>query len=59
MAERANVLLRMADRIEANLEQLAIAESWENGKPCRETLAADIPLAVDHLRDMAPPAAPA
>jgi aldehyde dehydrogenase len=40
----------MADRVEANLEQIAIAESWENGKACRETLAADIPLAVDHLR---------
>jgi aldehyde dehydrogenase len=40
----------MADRIEQNLEAIAIAESWENGKACRETLAADIPLAVDHLR---------
>jgi aldehyde dehydrogenase len=49
-AERANILNKMADRIEANLEQIAIAESWENGKACRETLAADIPLAVDHLR---------
>ncbi|WP_031070745.1 aldehyde dehydrogenase family protein [Streptomyces sp. NRRL WC-3742] len=49
-AERAQVLLRVADRIEANLEQLAVAESWENGKPVRETLAADLPLAVDHLR---------
>jgi aldehyde dehydrogenase len=48
--ERANILNRMADRIEANLESIAIAESWENGKACRETLAADIPLAVDHLR---------
>ncbi|MDN5858508.1 MAG: aldehyde dehydrogenase family protein, partial [Pseudonocardia sp.] len=50
VAERANVLNKMADRIEANLEQIAIAESWENGKACRETLAADIPLAIDHLR---------
>ncbi|MEE1787284.1 aldehyde dehydrogenase [Streptomyces sp. SP17BM10] len=49
-AERAQVLLRLADRMEANLEQLAVAESWENGKPVRETLAADLPLAVDHLR---------
>ncbi|GAA3044391.1 aldehyde dehydrogenase family protein [Kitasatospora albolonga] len=49
-AERAQVLLRVADRIEANLERLAVAESWENGKPVRETLAADLPLAVDHLR---------
>jgi aldehyde dehydrogenase len=50
VAERANILNQMADRIEANLEQIAIAESWENGKACRETLAADIPLAIDHLR---------
>ncbi|HWC80006.1 MAG TPA: aldehyde dehydrogenase family protein [Pseudonocardiaceae bacterium] len=48
--DRANILNKMADRVEANLEKLAIAESWENGKACRETLAADIPLAVDHLR---------
>ena len=47
-AERAGILNTMADRIEANLEKIAIAESWENGKACRETLAADIPLAVDH-----------
>lgn len=38
VAERANILNRMADRIEANLEMIAIAESWENGKACRETL---------------------
>ncbi|GAB2741689.1 acetaldehyde dehydrogenase ExaC [Kitasatospora kifunensis] len=49
-AERALLLNRIADRIEANLELLAVAESWENGKPVRETLAADIPLAIDHLR---------
>ncbi|MFD8545542.1 aldehyde dehydrogenase [Streptomyces sp. NPDC059649] len=49
-AERAGVLLRIADRMEANLEALAVAESWENGKPVRESLAADIPLAVDHFR---------
>ncbi|MGO4636645.1 aldehyde dehydrogenase family protein [Streptomyces sp. 2RAF24] len=49
-AERAQVLLRIADRMEANLEALAVAESWENGKPVRETLAADIPLAIDHFR---------
>ncbi|MBH5338503.1 aldehyde dehydrogenase family protein [Streptomyces pactum] len=49
-AERANVLNRIADRMEANLEALAVAESWENGKPVRETLAADIPLAIDHFR---------
>ncbi|ANY07064.1 acetaldehyde dehydrogenase ExaC [Pseudonocardia sp. HH130630-07] len=50
VGERANILNKMADRIEANLEMIAIAEAWENGKACRETLAADIPLAVDHLR---------
>ncbi|MGW6917286.1 acetaldehyde dehydrogenase ExaC [Kitasatospora sp. NPDC054939] len=49
-AERAQVLLRIADRMEQHLEALAVAESWENGKPVRETLAADLPLAVDHLR---------
>jgi aldehyde dehydrogenase len=49
-AERSKVLNRIADVIEENLELLAIAESWENGKPVRETLAADIPLAADHFR---------
>ncbi|MBW1595647.1 aldehyde dehydrogenase [Streptomyces sp. JJ38] len=49
-AERARVLNRIADRIEENLEKLAVAETWENGKPVRETLAADLPLAVDHFR---------
>ena len=48
--ERANVLLKIADRIEANLEEIAVAETWDNGKPVRETLAADIPLVVDHFR---------
>ncbi len=48
--ERSRVLNRVADTIEENLELLAVAESWENGKPVRETLAADIPLAVDHFR---------
>ncbi|MEY3760242.1 MAG: aldehyde dehydrogenase, partial [Pseudomonadota bacterium] len=47
---RSNILLKIADRIEANLEVLAIAETWDNGKPIRETLAADIPLAADHFR---------
>lgn len=47
---RANVLLAIADRIEQNLEMLAVAESWDNGKPVRETLNADLPLAVDHFR---------
>ncbi|MHA7188954.1 acetaldehyde dehydrogenase ExaC [Arthrobacter sp. MDT2-16] len=49
-AERALVLNRIADRMEENLEMLAVAETWENGKPVRETLAADLPLAVDHFR---------
>ncbi|WP_164672447.1 aldehyde dehydrogenase family protein, partial [Vibrio cholerae] len=40
--ERSNILLRIADRIESNLETLAIVESWDNGKPIRETLAADL-----------------
>jgi aldehyde dehydrogenase len=49
-AERAAVLNDVADAIEENLEMLAVAESYENGKPVRETLAADIPLAADHFR---------
>ncbi|AXK84569.1 aldehyde dehydrogenase family protein [Nocardia farcinica] len=49
-SERANILNKIADRIEQNLEALAVAETWENGKPVRETLAADLPLAVDHFR---------
>src|ERR1035437_8459636 len=49
-AERAGVLNAVADAIEENLEMLAVAESYENGKPVRETLAADIPLAIDHFR---------
>ncbi len=48
--ERSNLLLQIADRIEENLEVLAIAETWDNGKPVRETLNADIPLCVDHFR---------
>jgi aldehyde dehydrogenase len=49
-AERSVILNKIADRIEANLEMLAVAETWENGKPIRESLAADLPLAVDHFR---------
>lgn len=49
-AERANILNKIADRIEDNLGALAVAETWENGKPVRETKAADLPLAVDHFR---------
>ncbi|MHA3054459.1 aldehyde dehydrogenase family protein [Acinetobacter sp. ANC 4633] len=47
---RSNLLLKIADRLEENLEVLAVAETWDNGKPIRETLAADIPLAIDHFR---------
>jgi len=49
-AERAGILNRIADRMEQNLERLAIAETWDNGKPIRETRAADLPLAIDHFR---------
>ena len=49
-AERAAVLDAIADAIEENMVMLAVAESWENGKPVRETLAADLPLAIDHFR---------
>ncbi|SFC54403.1 acetaldehyde dehydrogenase ExaC [Pseudoalteromonas denitrificans] len=47
---RSNTLLKIADRLEKNLTLLAVAETWDNGKAVRETLAADIPLAVDHFR---------
>ncbi|BDG37581.1 aldehyde dehydrogenase [Saccharococcus caldoxylosilyticus] len=49
-AERARILNKIADRMEENLEMLAVVETWENGKPIRETLNADIPLAIDHFR---------
>lgn len=49
-AERALVLHRIADRMEENLEMLAVAETWDNGKAVRETLNADLPLAIDHFR---------
>ncbi|WP_107924446.1 acetaldehyde dehydrogenase ExaC [Lysinibacillus parviboronicapiens] len=48
--ERAAILNKIADRIEENLEMIAVAETWDNGKAVRETLNADIPLAVDHFR---------
>ena len=48
--DRSNLLLKIADRIEQNLEVLAVAETWDNGKAVRETLNADVPLAVDHFR---------
>ncbi|MFT3660447.1 MAG: aldehyde dehydrogenase family protein [Gordonia sp. (in: high G+C Gram-positive bacteria)] len=50
VAARSAVLNKIADVMEANLEKIALAESWENGKAIRETLAADIPLAIDHFR---------
>jgi aldehyde dehydrogenase len=50
VTERSNILLKIADRIETNLETLAVAETWDNGKAVRETLAADIPLCADHFR---------
>ncbi|QOR65123.1 aldehyde dehydrogenase family protein [Cytobacillus suaedae] len=50
VTERANILNRIANRMEENLEMLANAETWDNGKPVRETLAADLPLAIDHFR---------
>ncbi|MEZ4317203.1 MAG: aldehyde dehydrogenase family protein [Myxococcota bacterium] len=49
-AERSNILLKIADRLEANLEKFAVSETWDNGKAVRETLAADLPLAIDHFR---------
>ncbi|GAN79874.1 aldehyde dehydrogenase [Acidocella aminolytica] len=49
-AERAQILLKMADKMEQNLDLLAYAETVDNGKPIRETTAADVPLAIDHLR---------
>jgi aldehyde dehydrogenase len=50
VAERALILNRIADRMEANLDKLALAETWDNGKPIRESTAADLPLAIDHFR---------
>ncbi|MBW4973519.1 aldehyde dehydrogenase [Roseovarius mucosus] len=49
-ADRSNTLLKIADVLEANLDLLAQAETWDNGKPIRETTHADIPLAIDHFR---------
>ncbi len=49
-AHRAIILNKIADRMEANLDILALAETWDNGKPIRESMAADIPLAIDHWR---------
>jgi aldehyde dehydrogenase len=49
-AARASILNKIADRMEENLDLIALAETWDNGKPIRETMAADIPLAIDHFR---------
>lgn len=49
-AERSQLLLNIADRVEENLEYLAVIETFDNGKPVRETLTADLPLVVDHFR---------
>ncbi|GAB3516139.1 aldehyde dehydrogenase family protein [Emticicia fontis] len=49
-AERSNILLKIADVMEKNIEVLAKVETWDNGKPVRETMAADLPLAIDHFR---------
>ncbi|GAA0871112.1 aldehyde dehydrogenase family protein [Gangjinia marincola] len=48
--ERSNMLIKIADVMEQNLEALARAETWDNGKALRETMAADLPLAIDHFR---------
>lgn len=50
VTERSNILFKIADRIDENVEKIAVAETWDNGKPIRETLNADIPLAADHFR---------
>src|SRR3954452_18929602 len=50
VAERAIILNKITDRMEDNLDLLALAETWDNGKPIRETTAADLPLAIDHFR---------
>jgi len=50
VTERSNILLKIADRLEQNIEMLAVAETWDNGKAVRETMAADVPLCVDHFR---------
>jgi len=49
-AKRSQILLKIADRLEENLEKLALSETWDNGKPIRESLHADLPLAIDHFR---------
>jgi aldehyde dehydrogenase len=50
VTERSNLLFKIAERIENNLERIALVETWDNGKSIRETLSADIPLTADHFR---------
>ncbi|MGH1429851.1 MAG: acetaldehyde dehydrogenase ExaC [Neptuniibacter sp.] len=50
VTERSNILLKIADRLEENLEKLAVAETWDNGKAVRESLTGDIPASIDHFR---------
>ncbi|WP_158803764.1 MULTISPECIES: aldehyde dehydrogenase [unclassified Acidisoma] len=50
VGERASILMKIAQRMEDNLDKLALVEAWDNGKPIRETTAADLPLAIDHFR---------
>ena len=50
VAERSTLLMKLAELLEQNLERFAVAETWDNGKAVRETLAADLPLAIDHFR---------
>jgi aldehyde dehydrogenase len=50
VTERSGILLKIADRMEQSLEKLAAVETWDNGKGIRETLLADLPLAIDHFR---------
>ena len=50
VATRADILNKVADRLAANLEMFAVAETWDNGKAVRETLNADVPLIIDHFR---------
>ncbi len=49
-AERSAILNKIADRVEQNLEKLALIESWDNGKPVRESMGADLPMVIDHFR---------
>lgn len=57
-AQRADLLLKIADRIDANAELLATVETMDNGKPIRETMAIDVPYSSDHFRYFAGPSAP-